>query len=277
MEFSDQVEIKALPEPDPDSDLTDLAELEESIALGVPSPRRLRSKGERPKVSSQSSVESEVDASRRVTPMRKAKRNIGSLKESDDDKEEDELIESDADDHADETQESHSPTPKANRVRRTPLRRRLRSRRPRLEEPPSDGDDEGSEGELSELESLGDEDAEGEVEEEDEDEEEDDGEETVREESDTEEAIEEDDDFTIVPITLRNGKVVGEEDAEGEDDEEVDEVDEVDEEGSPMQDDASIDLEAASEEDADADESMEDDGAYIACRVCMLILITGRL
>lgn len=273
MEFSDQVEIKALPEPDPDSDLTDLAELEESIALGVPSPRRLRSKGERPKVSSQSSVESEVDASRRVTPMRKAKRNIGSLKESDDDKEEDELIESDADDHADEIQESHSPTPKANRVRRTPLRRRLRSRRPRLEEPPSDGDDEGSEGELSELESLGDEDAEGEeVEEEDEDE--DDGEETVREESDTEEAVEEDDDFTIVPITLRNGKVVGEEDAEGEDDEEVEEVDE---EGQPMQDDASIDLEAASDEDADADESMEDDGAYFACRLCMLILKIGRL
>ncbi|KAI0689437.1 hypothetical protein BC835DRAFT_1369050 [Cytidiella melzeri] len=283
VEFSDRVEVKAIPaEQEQDSDLTDLAELEESMALGVPSPRRLRSKGDRPRAASLNGVEkldSEIESSRRVTPMRKAKRNITSLKESDDENEaRDELIESDAEDRRGDVEEPASPTPRANRIRRTPLRRRLRPRRAQLEEPPSDGDDEGSDGEKENAEESvvdEDEDVGEEVEVED-------GDETVREESDTEEL--EDEDITLDPRILRNGKVIGDEDADGEDeeegeeeeeveaeedeeveveeDEEVEEDDgEVEEDGSLMQDDASVDLEAddASEDDVEADEAMEDD------------------
>jgi mitogen-activated protein kinase kinase kinase 13 len=265
VEFSDKVEVQALPEDhDQDSDLTDLAELEESISLGVPSPRRLRSKGERPKAVSRPSTESvvvEADGSRRMIPMRKAKRNIGSLKESDDEQEEDELIESDIDDRVVDDEDTVSSTSRTSMVRRTPLRRRLRPRRTHQEEPPSDGDDEDSDGEGAEtVESVldaEDENAEEDIEEDDDV--------TIRDESDAEE----DDDFVSEPRVLRNGKVVGDEDAESDEEEEVVErddeesVDDEEEEESQVQDDISIDLEADdSEEDAEAEDAVEDDSTF---------------
>ncbi|KAI0345412.1 hypothetical protein BDW22DRAFT_1354345 [Trametopsis cervina] len=264
VEFSEEVQVKALPEePEQDSDLTDLAELEESISLGLPSPRRLRSKGERPRSATSlnaARLESEIDFAKRVTPMRNAKRNMKSMKESDEEEEEeDELAESEVDAGEVEQRQYESPTPTANHMRRTPLRRRLRSqRRQSLQEPPSDGDDEGSEGESGDAEVEESVDGEGDDTEREEDEE------TVREDSEEEEGEEgeEDEDITVVPRVLRNGKVVGDDDAEVEEDLSIEEEEEeVDEEGSEVQDDASVDLEVdeESDEDAEADEVMEDD------------------
>lgn len=265
VEFDDEVRIAALPDTEPESDLTDLAELEESIGLATPSPRRLRSKGEKPHSSSQGSQNGErhaggdVDLGRRVTPMRKAKRNVGSLKEEDTEEEEDELVESDAEDAEDEEDElAEEPTPKPNRTRRAPLRTRPRLKRIELEVP-SDGDDEGSDDESVDItESVN-----GDDEEDEEQEQEGDDDETVKDESEEEEVVEED-ELINEPRVLRNGKVVGEgEHEEGEDeDAEGEEVDEVD-----VQDDAaSVDLEndesgedEEEEEAEEADEAMDED------------------
>ena len=272
VEFDDEVQIAALPETEQESDLTDLAELEESIGLATPSPRRLRSKGDRSQISSRDSLDDEerhaggdVDLGRRVTPMRKAKRNVRSMKEEDTEEEEDELVESDAEDvEADELVEE--PTLKLNRTRRTPLRSRLRSRRTEVEAP-SDGDDEGSDDESVDItESV---DGEEDEEEDEEQEREVDDDETVRDESEDDEAVEED-ELLNEPRVLRNGKVVGAEDEVEDEDEELTEEDaegeEVDE--VEMQDDAtSVDLENESGEDEEdeegegeeAEEAMEED------------------
>ncbi|THG99459.1 hypothetical protein EW026_g2886 [Hermanssonia centrifuga] len=201
--------------------------------------------------------------------MRSAKRRVGSLKEEDteEEDEEDELQESDAEETEEEDQliETPTQTPKANKTRRTPLRRRLRPRRNQPQEPSSDGDDEGDD-EGSDADATVEESDEGD---EGGDERGDDAE-TVCEESEAEEL---EDPFVLEPRVLRNGKVVGEddededEDAIGEDD--VDEEDmeqefseegEMDDGDSQVQDDASIDLDAEAEvEGHDTDEHMEDD------------------
>lgn len=275
VEFDDQVQIAALTETEPESDLTDLAELEESIGLATPSPRRLRSKGDsRVHILSQCSQDGErmaggdVDLGRRVTPMRRAKRNVGSLKEDDTEEEEDELIDSDAEDvEAEEDQLAGSPTPKLNRTRRTPLRSRLQPRR-MPGEAPSDGDDEESDDESVAVgESVN-------GEEEEEGPEIDDGE-TIREdesEEDDSEDIEAEkyEEPPLEPRILRNGKVVGEDD---EDEDEVlteasteeDAEGEVDDGDLQEQDAASIDLENEDDEDMqddddETDEPMDDDG-----------------
>ncbi|GJE96950.1 protein kinase [Phanerochaete sordida] len=269
VEFDDEIQIAALVDTEQESDLTDLAELEESLGLATPSPRRLRSKGDRPQSSSQSSVDGEkhaggdVDLGRRVTPMRKAKWNVGSLKEEDTEEEEDELAESDAEDVEEEADElPEEATPKPNRTRRTPLRNRLRSRRTE-QEAPSDGDDEGSDDESVDItESVGDE--------EDEEDQEADDEKTVCDDSEGEEGVEED-ELVNEPRVLRNGKVVGADDDEDGEEEDVEdpmeELTEEDAEGedvdeADLQDDAaSVDLEngesGEEEEDEEADETEE--------------------
>ncbi len=249
--------------------MTDLTELEESISQTNPSPRRLRSKGEREKIVSRNGADKsaeDAETARRVVPMRSAKRRVGSLKEEDTE-EEDELQESDAEETEEEDQliETPTQTPKANKTRRTPLRRRLRPRRNQPQEPSSDGDDEGDD-EGSDADATVEESDEGD---EGGDERGDDAE-TVCEASEAEEL---EDPFVLEPRVLRNGKVVGEddededEDAIGEDD--VDEEDmeqefseegEMDDGDSQVQDDASIDLDAEAEvEGHDTDEHMEDD------------------
>lgn len=298
MEFDDQVQIAALSETEAESDLTDLAELEESINLATPSPRRLRSKGDKSVISSQGSQDGErkaggdVDLGRRVTPMRKAKRNVGSLKEDDtEEEEEDQLVESDAEDAVEErSQLVDSPTPKPNRTRRTPLRHRLRPRRTQ-DEAPSDGDDEGSEDESVAVDQSVDGEEDDEQEEEQEEEQDMDDGETIKDESDEEdvedvevEEAEEEEEPVPEHCVLRNGKVVGEgevdedevlteemseEDAEGEEvEEEIEEADERDE--TPEQDAASIDLENEEDDEdledgEEVDEAMDDDSEFAPC------------
>ncbi|KAF9564423.1 hypothetical protein CPC08DRAFT_705375 [Agrocybe pediades] len=280
-----------------ESDLTELDDSDDE-PLGEPSPRRLRSKDrEQPK--SKEKVDSEatpVASSKqprkvskashaetteafeaangrklRVTPMRKAKKDIGSLKESEEEEEleHDELSESgkeneqsDEGEDAEEVDElvsgssaSLSPSPQP-RVRQTPLKKRLRPRRPRKSTPTADeeneGDDEDEEGADDKLEDV-DEDAE-------------EGDEV---EDETQE--EEDDEVTIAvePRKLRNGKIVGEGDEEMEvdgesvnDEEEVEEAgegetDEADDDGETVDDAQSIDIDA--EGDTDEDENMQED------------------
>ncbi|CAL1705317.1 unnamed protein product [Somion occarium] len=249
VEFSNDVQVEPIyPDVDQDSDLTDLTEVEESFVPTTPSPRRLRSKPEKRRSSSQNSRSGDEglslpDLGKRVTPMRKAKGRVTSLKEESTE-EEDELEASDADDHTAEELDAPSlPTPKASRVRRTPMKRRLRSRRSEMLTPPSDGDDEGSGDESIDIEQSVD----GASEEEEEG---DDA--TVRQGS---EAGDEDDPFSQ-PRTLRSGKVVGEDLFEDG----LPELTDEDEGSSQDQDAASIDLDAEgdTEESEDNVEEGED-------------------
>ncbi|KAJ3851325.1 hypothetical protein EV368DRAFT_83648 [Lentinula lateritia] len=257
---------------DSESDLTELEDLEERIAA-QPSPRRLRSKDRQRSTSdggSGSGATLDTLDARRVTPMRNAKRRMKSLKEDSTTEQEDDEVEDEdevevVDDVADEDEvdelistASASVSPVQSTNRRTPMRRRLRSRR-KVEEDPSDGDDE------EEIDEEGD----GEI---------------GAEEEEEEEENEEDDEATIAvePRKLRNGKIVGEEDVDmveeeegieededanagedGEDEEgdegdeegEIDDAEEVEEES--IVDDASIDLDA--EGDTDEEVEMEDE------------------
>ncbi|KAF5373913.1 hypothetical protein D9758_000770 [Tetrapyrgos nigripes] len=238
---------------DSESDLTELDVLESKMK---PSPRRTRSKDkERPTSSSQTSTSSESFDARRVTPMRKAKGKITSLKEDselseltttdeegeDDDRDanrdEDEMDE----DEVDELVSVASGTPSPmNSTRRTPLRKRLRPRKGADHTDPSDGDDEHEEE---------DEDAEG----------------------DDELDEDEDDEGTIAvePRRLRNGKIVGDEDVDmdeediGEEDigeEEDEEEDEIGEQAEEGEDGEEAEEDAEAEEDEGEEEAMEDEG-----------------
>ncbi|CDO76425.1 hypothetical protein BN946_scf184781.g2 [Trametes cinnabarina] len=246
--FSESVEVSRLPSPEPEeSDLTDLTEVESSLNQIRPSPRRLRSKGSVGKLSQdRPRPEDGLDSGRRVTPMRKAKGKIGNLHESTDEEgsEEDELFTSDPEGEAvDELDESPSPmaTPKAKPVRgrQTPVRNRLRTRHLQTHTPPSDGDDEDSEEEGT----------------------------VVAGDEGDDEGSGEDEEATVLaePRILRNGKVVGEGDAEDEDedeivDEEDAEVDEEDEEGAEdSESTGSTADEAEVDEGEESDEAMEDD------------------
>ncbi|KAF8077686.1 TKL/TKL-ccin protein kinase [Lyophyllum atratum] len=259
-----------------ESDLTELEDLE--AELGRPSPRRLRSKDRE--------AERDKAGELKKTPMRAAKVKIATLKESDEEaeeevsigseEEEDELCDEDAEgevdedaaeeDEVDELVSSASVTPIATpplvfRGRRTPLRTRLRPRR-RPAPPPSDGDDEG--------EDIDEEEAEEEVE--------DDGEEAEGEEAEEEEGAgggteEEDDEETIAvePRKLRNGKIVGEEDVDMEEDiGEEDEEDEAEEDGDGEEgddadpeevegDETAEDIDLDAEGEVEEDEAMEDE------------------
>jgi hypothetical protein len=295
---------------------SDLTELEDSDKepIGQPSPRRLRSK-DRELEKSKGKEKEDPDATPvahskqrrkrkceedaqgtevfegatgrklRVTPMRKAKGRVGTLKELDaeeveeeergeeeeeEEEEEDELQDDDeeqtgvVDEEEEDVQEeeevdelissaSISPPPEP-RGRRIPLRRRQKPRRTRswaaanLDEE-NEGDDEEEE-----------EEAEGE--------EQDDEGEGVEENE--EEAVEEEDDevtIAVEPRKLRNGKIVGEEDVEMDVDEEEEEEEEEgaegEEEGEEEESVDGQDVDVDAEGETDEDEAMEDDGKFM--------------
>jgi hypothetical protein len=196
--------------------------------IAMPSPRRLRSNGKeirrvavgkgRPGAGEHDAEAGELD--RRITPMRKAKGKIRSLREesesveedegddvgdegTDEDAEEDEE-EGREDEEVDELASSPSPTPPPVRGRRTPVKRRLRPRRVQTYTPPSDGDDEEEEEVQVQVEDV---------------EESVDGSETdVYEDA-------EEGPVSATPRKLRSGRIVGEEDIgeEAEDEEEEEE------------------------------------------------------
>ncbi|KAG6854554.1 hypothetical protein C0991_004890 [Blastosporella zonata] len=265
---------------DDESDLTSLDELEASIAK--PSPRRLRSKRTQSKKS--------VKMAQRPAVKGNATSMTAEEEEEamDDVEEEDELIgdEDVADeDEVDELVSSASATPvptpqHAFKGRRTPLRTRLRSRQ-RHAPPPSDGDDEEDiqeeEEDIAEEEEGEEEEGEGEEEEgegEEEEGEEEEGEEEEGEEEEGEEADEaledeagEDDDgaHAVEPRRLRNGKIVGEEDADMEEDitsgDEADAAEDAEEEDGEEADgdEAGEDIDVDADGEAEEDEVMEND------------------
>lgn len=261
--FSDDVEITRLPSPpEPDeSDLTDLTEVENSINKLKPSPRRLRSKGSVSRLThDKPRLDDSHETARRITPMRKAKGRVGNLNESTDEEvEEDELV-SDAqeDEEVDELQDLPSsdatPKPKANATgRRTPVRSRLRARHLQTHTPPSDGDDEGSEGEGTVV--AGEE-----------------GDDEGSDEDPEEEAE------PVEPRRLRNGKIIADEDEEEdigeedeEDEEEEEEQDEEDEEANDSESVTStVDGEGADVE-GEEDEVMNDDDGTSAPYVVSIV------
>ncbi|KAI0332549.1 hypothetical protein GY45DRAFT_1320746 [Cubamyces sp. BRFM 1775] len=243
--FSEAVEVSRFPSPEPEeSDLTDLTEVESSLSQINPSPRRLRSKGSMTKLAQERRRpnESTADNSRRVTPMRKAKGKVGNLHESTDEEgdEEDELLSSEPEgDELDELDESPSPmaTPRANaatRARHTPVKNRLRTRHLQTHTPPSDGDDEDSE-------------EEGTVVVDDDGEDEDEGEGS----GDEEETL------LAEPRKLRNGKIVGDGDAEEEIDEEDEEEEDEEEEEEAADDSEST---GSTADEVDVEDGEESDG-----------------
>jgi mitogen-activated protein kinase kinase kinase 13 len=216
VEFSKQVEVATVENL---SDLTELSDTELAHSPQFPSPRRLRSQGER---------------TPRTPQKRKGKNKVSSKGEDDDNVDED----------VDELISSRDVTPPAVIVDRTPVRHRLRPRRTQTHTPPDesdDGDDEEEEEEVVEVVEEAAEDDEASVD--------------VAEEEDSTGADEEDDITLVEPRKLRNGKIVGEEESL----ETVDEQEGSDEsarEETPIEED--IDLEAE-DEDEEADESSHDE------------------
>ena len=221
VEFSERVEVANVESL---SDLTELSDIEHGHPLQNPSPRRLRSQGEK---------------LARTPPKRKGKNKVRS-KGGDG---------TNVDEDVDELVSSRDVTPPTAISDRTPVKCRLRPRRTQTHTPPDesdDGDDEGEEEVVVEI-----------VEEVTED---DAASVDLTEEEDSTGADE--DDVTLVePRKLRNGKIVGEEEGlEAVDEQE--ESDESTQEGALIEED--IDLEAEDDEsdesshDEFTDEAMED-------------------
>ncbi|KAG1761708.1 hypothetical protein EDD22DRAFT_895203 [Suillus occidentalis] len=250
VEFSEDVKIAESAALAEESELTDLTELEEKIASGSPSPRRLRSREKRGGVSDdpESETPKQRGRSRRQTSRGEEAENC-----LEDEEEVDELI------------SSPSPTPPPMRGP-TPAKRRLRPRRLQTHTPPSDGgegddeeeaDDEHVEGgvEANEVDlSMDDEESE-----QSEDSRDADGDDDVYVEESTSPPP------TTTPRKLRNGKVVGEECQEevpGED-EEQDGNESVDLEAEDIDIDAEGDEEEA-EEIEEIDEALDGDDFDLA-------------
>lgn len=217
VEFNEQVEIASVENL---SDLTELSDTEHHDVPTKPSPRRLRSQGERIV---------------QTLPTRKGKNKAIDFGEDGDT----------VDDEVDELLSSRDAPSRPILNDRTPVKRRLRPRPIQTHTPPDesdDGDDEGGEeGEIGEVERATEEDGEsvGETEEEE-------------EEEDNDDAEEEDDVTLVEPRKLRNGKIVGEE--EESDEQEQDASDESAQEVVPLDED--IDLEV---EDDESDESSHEE------------------
>jgi hypothetical protein len=257
----------------------------------MPSPRRLRSRSKDVTRAAVGASVGDTDADvevgeeekdRRVTPMRKAKGKVGSLREDSESVEEadegesvdDEEVEEQEeeageeegeegtgeDEEVDELASSPSPTPPPLRGRRTPVKRRLRPRRVQTYTPPSDGDDEDNgdedDGEAEDTAVDADEEAEG--------------------GNGSEGEMYEDAEEGPVPVSttprkLRSGRIVGEEDVD--EDVDADEEESVGEEGEEEEfvdaDGESIDVDDTEE---DTDEPMED-GELPSCS--LLVCICG--
>ena len=217
VEFNEQVEIASV---EILSDLTELSDPERGDVPTKPSPRRLRSQGER---------------TAHIPPNRKGKNKACNFGEDVDT----------VDDEVDELLSSRDAPPRLALNDRTPVKRRLRPRPIQTHTPPDesdDGDDEGGEEvEIGEVERATEEDGEsvGEAE----------------EEEDNDEVEEEDDATLVEPRKLRNGKIVGEEeDSDVADEQEEEGSDESAQEGVPL--DEEIDLEV---DDDESDESSHEE------------------
>ncbi|KAH9180742.1 hypothetical protein EDB89DRAFT_2122069 [Lactarius sanguifluus] len=218
VEFNDQVEIASLESL---SDLTELSDTEHCDVPIKPSPRRLRSQGERTA----------------QTPLKRKGKNKASAFGEDGDT---------VDDEVDELLSSRDGPPRPTLNDRTPVKRRLRPRPIQTHTPPDesdDGDDEGEEeGGIGEVERATEDGASvGEAE----------------EEEDSDEAEEEDDVTLVEPRKLRNGKIVGEEEgSEGEDADEQGQEgsDESAQEEAPLDEEIDLDV-----EDDESDESSHEE------------------
>ncbi|KAJ6597208.1 hypothetical protein DFH09DRAFT_904243 [Mycena vulgaris] len=255
-----------------ESDLTELDDDEEGAGPGDPSPRRLRSKDKERERLGNGTVNGKgkenlavkmVLDSRRVTPMRRAKKGACA---PEDEEEEEEVAARMEESEADDDEQDQLATPTRNRhprwgqrqrqlspleeAQRTPLARRLRPRTRRsgsVEPPPNEADGDG-----------------------DDEQEDDEDEESTVDGDDEDVGAEEDEDeeqtIAVEPRKLRNGKIVGddmevEEEGEEEEEEELDEdgeeaVDEVDEDAEEAEEDAE---EADEDAETEEDEPMEDD------------------
>lgn len=217
VEFNEEVEIASVESL---SDLTELSDTERCDAPTKPSPRRLRSQGER---------------TAQTPPKRKGKNKASNFGEDGDT----------VDDEVDELLSSRDAPPRPTMNDRTPVKRRLRPRPIQTHTPPDesdDGDDEGGEEvEMGEVERTTEEDGESVGE--------------ADEEEDSDEAEEEDDVTLVEPRKLRNGKIVGEEEgSEAADEQGQEGSDESAQEEVSL--DEEIDLEV---EDDESDESSHEE------------------
>lgn len=212
-----------------DSDLTDLTELDEQTLLS-PSPRRLRSKGDK------TQRKLTIDSDRKAAFSQKLKARALELANHGED---DELP--DASDE-DEEQPMFPPSKAeasrgAARRRETPVKSRLRPRPAQTHTPPSDGDDE---------------------EEEEEETADDDGEEGDAEEDRAEVS---DDDTEATPMeacVLRNGKVVSAGEASVEMEEVEDEETSID--GDETANDETVSVRSESTSDVEGEEDSDTEG-----------------
>ncbi|KAI0256887.1 hypothetical protein BJV78DRAFT_1167683 [Lactifluus subvellereus] len=226
VEFSERVEVANVESL---SDLTDLSDTEHGHPPQNPSPRRLRSQGEK---------------AARTPPKRKGKNKVSS-KGGDG---------NNIDEDVDELVSSRDVTPPTVISDRTPVKCRLRPRRTQTHTPPDesdDGDDEGEE-EVEVVEEITEDDA---------------ASVDLAEEEDSTGADEEDDVTLVEPRKLRNGKIVGEEEGlEAIDEQE--ESDESIQEGAPIEEDIDLEAEDdesdESSHDEFTDEAMEDVDLTIA-------------
>ena len=222
-----------------DSDLTDLTELDEQTQSS-PSPRRLRSKGDRPQ------RKSGIDSSRKASFAQKLKARASEPVRQDEDEELPDASDEDEDQLV-STPSKAGPSRGTARGRGTPVKSRLRPRLAQTHTPPSDGDDE------------------------EEDEEED---ETVGEDGEDGDAeddradLSEDDTGTepMKPRTLRNGKVVSvnQESVEMEEAEveeiSVDEDEAVNDETASVQSESTSDVEGEDDSDAEGEDDSDMEG-----------------
>jgi mitogen-activated protein kinase kinase kinase 13 len=204
-----------------ESDLTDLAELESPIS---PSPRRLRSKGEK------SDHRADSNSNRKVPPRRKARHKTESPQRKDEDEELVDASDEERDELLSSPTQSALSDPITSRGRRTPVKHRLRPRPVQTHTPPSDGDDEDEDDETALEDQSGD----------------------PEEDDETDELA-----TPMKPRRLRNGKVVSNQQVVVEEDETcADECEDV------QQDDdlESVLSESTSEVDAQGEVEEEDGG-----------------
>ncbi|KAF9651529.1 hypothetical protein BDM02DRAFT_3267146 [Thelephora ganbajun] len=220
-----------------DSDLTDLTELDEQTQAS-PSPRRLRSKGDK------TQRKSGIDSSRKASFAQKLKARASELTHQGEDEELPDASDED-EDQLMSTPSKAGPLRSAARGRRTPVKSRLRPRPTQTHTPPSDGDDEEEEEEESVK---------------------DDGEEGNTEEDRADLSDDDTEATPVEPRTLRNGKVVSpsEESVEmeaGDEEIPVDEDETANDETASVQSESTSDVEG--EEDSDiegeiGEESMDE-------------------
>ena len=232
-----QVEVVDVASRD-DSDLTDLTELDEQTQAS-PSPRRLRSKGDKPQ------RKPGIDSARKAAFAQKLKSRAPEPAQED--------LPAVSDEEEDEDQLMSTGPSRTARGRRTPVKSRLRPRPAQTHTPPSDGDDEEEEEEESVQDDLQEGDAE------------------------DDRADLSDDDTAAIPTkprTLRNGKVVSasEESLENEEAED-DEISVDEDEAASVQSESTSDVEGEEDSDMEGEASEE---SMDECELCSFLSPRGE-